>query len=159
MLAALAAAAAVHLAALLRSPEAWGGVRHATPLIVAAALLGGGGLGVFHEDFTDTAAADPDRLALAAKVRCVPDARCDEIFPYQFPAVLRVHTHEGTDLEERVDANRGGPGNPLSPDELATKFRLNAVRRVPEPHAKQITALTYDLEKADDLTLLTSLLR
>jgi hypothetical protein len=44
MLAALAAAAAVHLGALARSPEAWGGVRHATPLIVAAAVLGGGAL-------------------------------------------------------------------------------------------------------------------
>ncbi|HEU4665727.1 MAG TPA: phospholipid carrier-dependent glycosyltransferase [Dokdonella sp.] len=41
MLAALAAASAIHLAALMASPEAWGGIRHATPLIVAAAMLGG----------------------------------------------------------------------------------------------------------------------
>ncbi|MFF4594426.1 MmgE/PrpD family protein [Amycolatopsis sp. NPDC001370] len=60
------------------------------PYTVPAAFLGGGGLGVFHEDFTDSAAADPERLALAAKVTCVPDSRCDEIFPHQFPAVLRA---------------------------------------------------------------------
>lgn len=42
MLAALAAASACHLAALMASPAAWGGVRHATPLIAAAAILGGG---------------------------------------------------------------------------------------------------------------------
>ncbi|MFT3754596.1 MAG: hypothetical protein QM769_01395 [Pseudoxanthomonas sp.] len=44
MLAALAAASALHFAALVVSPQAWGGVRHATPLIAAAAVLGGGAL-------------------------------------------------------------------------------------------------------------------
>ena len=41
MLAALAAASLLHLAALMASPAAWGGVRHATPLIGAVAILGG----------------------------------------------------------------------------------------------------------------------
>ncbi len=44
MLAALAVASVCHLAALMASPAAWGGVRHATPLIVAAAILGGGAM-------------------------------------------------------------------------------------------------------------------
>ncbi|GAA0943186.1 MmgE/PrpD family protein [Pseudonocardia zijingensis] len=96
------------------------------PYTVAAALLGGGGLGLGHGDFTDEAAADERRLALAAKVRCVPDARCDEIFPNQFPAVLRVRLDDGERHEVRVDANRGGPGNPLTAAEHAAKFALNA---------------------------------
>ncbi|MFI0356009.1 MmgE/PrpD family protein [Actinomadura sp. 9N407] len=128
------------------------------PYTVAAALLGGGGLGLFHEDFTDEAAADPARLELAAKVGCVPDARCDEIFPHQFPAVLRVRLHSGEELEERVDSNRGGPGNPLSAEELATKFRLNAARRVSAERADRITELTYGLPGLADLGTLTSLL-
>lgn len=103
------------------------------PYTVAAALLGGGGLGVFHEDFTDTAAADPARLALAAKVRCVPDAECDATFPRQFPAVLTATLRDGTRRRVRVSANRGGPGNPLSEEELATKFRLNAARGTADP--------------------------
>jgi 2-methylcitrate dehydratase PrpD len=98
------------------------------PYTVAAALFGGGGLGLGHDDFTDEAAADERRLALAAKVRCVTDARCDEIFPNQFPAVLRVRLDDGERHEVRVDANRGGPGNPLSSEEHAAKFRLNAGR-------------------------------
>jgi hypothetical protein len=55
------------------------------PCTVAAALLGGG-LGVSHEDFTDAAARDPRRLALAALVRCVEDERCSASFPHAFPA-------------------------------------------------------------------------
>jgi len=100
------------------------------PYTVAAALLAGDGpehgLGLGHADFTDEAAADPDRLALAAKVTCVADVRCEEIFPEQFPAVLRVRLTDGRRLEVRVDANRGGPGRPLTPEEHAAKFRLNA---------------------------------
>ncbi len=118
------------------------------PYTVAAALLGGGGLGVFHEDFTDEAAADADRLALAAKVRCFADSRCDEIFPYQFPAVLRVRLRDGRELEERVEVNRGGPGDPLSADEVATKFRLNAARTLPEDVAGEVSALAFGLPDA-----------
>ena len=44
MLAALAAGSLFHLAALMVAPSAWGGVRHATPLLVAVAILGGGGV-------------------------------------------------------------------------------------------------------------------
>lgn len=41
MLAALLAASLCHLLALMASPAAWGGIRHATPLLGAAAILGG----------------------------------------------------------------------------------------------------------------------
>ncbi|MEV5300368.1 MmgE/PrpD family protein [Amycolatopsis methanolica] len=129
------------------------------PYTVAAGFLGGGGLGVFHDDFTDAAAASPERLALAAKVTCVPDARCDEIFPHQFPAVLRAHLRDGRTLEERVDANRGGAANPLSAEELALKFRLNATRVVSADAAERITELTYGLAGLTDLGELTRLLR
>jgi 2-methylcitrate dehydratase PrpD len=79
--------------------------------------------------------------------------------PRQFPAVLRVRLKDGRELEERVDANRGGPGNPLSADELATKFRLNAARVLPAEVSTRITELTYGLAGLGDLTELTGLLR
>jgi 2-methylcitrate dehydratase PrpD len=47
---------------------------------------------------------------------------------HAFPAVLRVTTRTGEELEARVEVNRGGPGNPLSDEELARKFHDNAVR-------------------------------
>ena len=72
---------------------------------VAAADLARHGL-------TDAAARDPRRLALAALVRCVEDERCSASFPHAFPAVLRVTTRTGEELEARVAVNRGGPGNP-----------------------------------------------
>ena len=41
-------------------------------------------------------------------------------------------TRTGEELEARVEVNRGGPGNPLSDEELARKFHDNAVRSLPE---------------------------
>jgi 2-methylcitrate dehydratase PrpD len=129
------------------------------PYTVAAALTGGSGLGVFHEDFTDAAAADPERLRLAALVRCVPDARCDEIFPHQFPAVLRITTTDGVTHEARVDVNRGGPDNPLSSEELAEKFRLNARRVLDDAAARAVAEAALDLPAATDVTALMAKVR
>lgn len=100
------------------------------PFTVATALIGGGGLGLWLDDFTDAHINDPRYLALAAKVRCVANAECDAIFPNQFPAVLTIRLKSGEVLVEKVLANRGGPGNPLSVDELKIKFFANAGRRL-----------------------------
>ncbi|GHF42024.1 2-methylcitrate dehydratase PrpD [Amycolatopsis bartoniae] len=121
------------------------------PFTVASALLGGGGLGVFHEDFTDEAARDPRRLELAAKVRVVADAECTAIFPRQFPAVLTAELSDGSTRTERVLANRGGPDNPLSPDELTTKFVLNSARALEKPRAERLADATWGLRTAADL--------
>ncbi|WP_405138263.1 MmgE/PrpD family protein [Nocardia sp. NBC_01388] len=129
------------------------------PYTVAAALLGGGGLGLFHEDFTDAAARDPERLALAAKVRCVPDPRCDSIFPHQFPAVLTARLRNGHRITERVEVNRGGPGNPLSPQELATKFRLNTASALAAEVADRLSETTFRLATAPNLEPLLQPLR
>lgn len=129
------------------------------PYTVAAALVGGGGLGVGREDFTDSAAKDPDRLALAAKVRCVADARCDEIFPMQFPAVLRAVTKDGVQHEVRVDVNRGGPGNPLTSDELAAKFHSNAKDAIDDATADRVAAAAFALAEGASVTELMGLLR
>ncbi|GAB4586527.1 MmgE/PrpD family protein [Nocardia sp. IFM 10818] len=146
-------------AAAKRHPESGYHAAFSGPYTVAAALLGGGGLGLFHADFTDEAARDPARLALAAKVVCVPDAHCGEIFPHQFPAVLTAELHDGRILTERVDVNRGGPGNPLSSEELARKFRLNTAGVLSTAQADDISEMTYGLADLDDLGKLLTRLR
>ncbi|MEU8105909.1 MmgE/PrpD family protein [Nonomuraea muscovyensis] len=112
------------------------------PYTVAAALLGGGGLGLAADDF---AALTPDRLALAARVRCVADERASEIFPRAFAAVLRVRLRGGALLEHRVDSSRGGPERPLTREELAVKFRANAGRALPADQVEALLAAAREL--------------
>lgn len=129
------------------------------PFTVAAALTGGGGLGVWFDDFTDTMARDPGRRALAAKVRCVPDERCEEIFPHQLPAVVRIRTTDGRLLEQRVEINRGGPARPLSDAELSRKFLLGAGRVLPEHEAKALRQAIFGLANAPSVDLALALAR
>lgn len=96
------------------------------PFTVATALLGGGGLGVDHADFTDVAVQDQDRLRLAALVHCTEDEEATAAFPNEFPAVLRIRLSDGSLREHRVKHVRGGPTSPMTTDELVTKFRMNA---------------------------------
>jgi 2-methylcitrate dehydratase PrpD len=118
------------------------------PYTVAAALSGGrepSGLGLFHADFADDAAADPDRLALAARVEVVADDEATAGFPHQFPAVLTAHLRSGETVTERVRENRGGPGRPLSAAEHETKFAGNAARSVGADTAAELARLVWDL--------------
>lgn len=111
-----------------RAPDTGYMAQFSAPFVVAAALVGGGGLGLGLDDFSDDKATDPLHRAVMAKVDVVADPECDAIFPQQFPAVLRVRTTDGRDLVEKVLVNRGGPGHPLSFEELGTKFADNAGR-------------------------------
>lgn len=118
------------------------------PFTVAAALLGGGGLGVSFDDFTDERARDPLRLALAEKVHTFVDADCDQLFPRQFPAVLRVTLKNGRVLERRVMETRGGPGNPLSDDELRLKFQINARHALSPEGTLRLADAVFALDSA-----------
>lgn len=111
-----------------RSPATGYMAQFSGPYAVAVGLLGGGGLGAALEDYTDELAADPVRRAIMAKVDVVADPECTAVFPYQFPCVLHLTMADGTELTRAVMTNRGGPGRPLSYDELSLKFAANAGR-------------------------------
>jgi len=119
------------------------------PFTVASAFYSDHGLGLFHEDFSDEAASDPQRLALAAKVVCEVNEECDAIFPYQFPAVLTATLDDGSMITEKVLANRGGPDNPLSFDELALKFELNSRETISPEQAVLVTKTIRQLVTDD----------
>lgn len=129
------------------------------PYTVAAALLGGGGLGVFHEDFTDVAVSDSVRLALADKVRCVADEKCTSLFPHSFPAVLTAELDNGRTVSERISQNRGGSTNPLTEDELTMKFLLNSERSTTRETARRLADAVWRLRSGGDLAEVTAVLR
>ena len=130
-------------------PKTGYAARFSGPFTVATALLGGGGLGVSLDDFTDEAVKDRVKLDLASRVRCVADEKCDRIFPNQFPAVLRVWLKSGEEREARVSHNRGGPENPLSNEELETKFRTNAGQVLPVGQVEALEEVLRSLAEAE----------
>jgi 2-methylcitrate dehydratase PrpD len=138
-------------------PETGYAAQFSGPFTVATALVGGGGLGVSLDDFTDEVVGNRMKLDLASRVRCSADEECDRIFPNQFPAVLRVHLENGETREARVSHNRGGPENPLSDEELETKFQTNATRVLSREGAEGLWAVLQDLERLDRVGEITRL--
>jgi 2-methylcitrate dehydratase PrpD len=114
------------------------------PFTVAAAFYRENGLGLFHEDFEDESAHDPQILALAAKVNVNASEECDAIFPFQFPAVLTAHLKDGTSATEKVLVNRGGPKNPLTDAELALKFESNVRDSLNPDQAREVAHTIFD---------------
>jgi 2-methylcitrate dehydratase PrpD len=87
-----------------------------------AAMLVHGRVGV--QSYSDEAIADPRVLALASKVRHEPREYAS--YPAAFPGGVRITTKNGRTLEADFPYQRGGPENPMTPDEVRAKFRQNA---------------------------------
>lgn len=134
-----------------RAPETGYQAQFSGPYAFAAGLFGGGGLGTALDDYSDELAQDPARRALMAKIDVAASDVCDEIYPFQFPAVVTVTTTTGEVLVEEVLANRGGPARPLSDAELATKFRDNVAGRLADEVAAAVRDDVLALHLAPDL--------
>lgn len=135
-----------------RAPETGYMAQFSAPFTFAAALFGGGGLGLSLDDVTDENAHDPELREFMARVTVVANSECDEVFPHQFPAVVRVHFRDDTTRSIAVMTNRGGPDRPLTFDELATKFRDNAGRVLTDEATERVRSACAQLEDLDDLS-------
>jgi len=139
-----------------RAPQTGYMAQFSAPYAVAVGLLGGGGLGASLDDYTDALAHDPAHRAVMAKVDVVADDTCTAIFPRQFPAILTARLRDGREIIEQVLTTRGGPERPLLFDELATKFRDNAGRTLPDA---EVDALERACDTLDHCTDLAAMLR
>src|SRR5262245_8709378 len=128
------------------------------PYTVASTLIGGSGLGLGIDDFTDELIRDPTRRALMQRISVISDPRCDSIFPQQAPAILSVTTKDGRQMVKEVFINRGSPQRPLSDDELAVKFSENC-RRVLAPEAIEALRLSLSgMPEAKDVSEIVRIL-
>jgi hypothetical protein len=92
---------------------------------------------------------------LAAPVRCFEGERSSASFPYAFPAVPRVTTRTGEELEARVEVNRAAPATPCPTRSGRGKFHDGAVRSHPDESAAELAVRTLafpDAQSVEDLT-------
>jgi 2-methylcitrate dehydratase PrpD len=113
-----------------------------------ASMLVRGHAGV--TDFTEAAIADPDVLAVAAKVSHEP--RDFATYPEAFPGAARVVLASGERLEHELPYQKGAPENPWSANEVRAKFRANAELALPAEAALALEDAILALEQQHDLT-------
>ena len=94
--------------------------KFSTPYCIAVGFLDGK---AGFEQFSDERVKDPKVRALAATVSYVIDPRND--YPKNFSGHIRATLKDGTVREARKPHLRGGAHEPLTDDEIESKFRDN----------------------------------
>jgi len=100
--------------------------------------------------FYDQPLDDPEVLAMAAKVTCVPDEGTD--FPVHFSGEVAVHMADGSTLQHQVLNSHGTPGDPMADSEVLTKFATNAGRRISQGQIDKIAGLVQRIHELDDIS-------
>lgn len=100
-------------------------------------------------DFTDEAIADPTVLAVARKVRY--ETRPYPTYPQAFPGGAFVRLADGTSFEADFPYQKGGPENPLKPEEVREKFRENASLALPDTSVDALEEALLALDELEDV--------
>ncbi|HUG78623.1 MAG TPA: MmgE/PrpD family protein [Burkholderiales bacterium] len=120
-------------AAAKRRPANHYDAQFSLPYIVAASLVRGK-FGLAELD--EAALADPQVLALAAKVRYEIDPGSG--FPRHYSGEVVVRTADGRERRHREQVNRGSADRPLADAEIEDKFMQNAACAVTRQRAYEI---------------------
>jgi|SRR5579871_1461375 len=103
---------------------------------------------VFVEQFSEDKLADPDRLALAAKVEVIEDpAITARGSKFRHMVHVAVHLTDGTVLEETVEAPRGSEKSFASADDVVAKFMKLTAPRMAPADAHKLAELVLNLDR------------
>jgi 2-methylcitrate dehydratase PrpD len=97
--------------------------------------------------YSDDAIVDSKVLAAAAHVTYEPFRFVS--FPEFFPGAVRVVTADGRNLAAQVPFERGSLANPMTADDVATKFAANARLALADGDATRVAGLVSSLEAVD----------
>ncbi|MGH7320439.1 MAG: MmgE/PrpD family protein [Candidatus Rokuibacteriota bacterium] len=111
------------------------------------------------DDILGDRSRHPEVARLGAGMTLVHDPDLDAEYPARYTSVVEVQTRDGRTLSRRVEAARGTPADPLTPDDIRAKYRELTASVMPPRRAEAILALVDRLERAPDLGRLAALLR
>lgn len=117
---------------------------------VAVFLLDGD---VLPEQFRDDRLAAPDVLDLARRVHVVEDEEMNALYPAQFASRVVVEAG-GRTFEHMCPSPSGSVSNPMSAEQLESKFRKLTARRLGQQQADQVIDAARGLPDAGDLAAL-----
>jgi 2-methylcitrate dehydratase PrpD len=138
------------------SPQGLTSAQLNLPYCVATWLLEGD---CFVEQFTQEMVADPERMRIADKVQVRHDTDITARGS-KFRHMVRVECelHDGTRMEQVVQAGRGNEKDFASQADVIEKFHKLAARAIPKPQADQIVQAILHLESLKDASELSQLL-
>ncbi len=129
---------------------------HSLPYVVAAAVADGN---VLPDSFSDEKLKDPRIWDLLGKIKVVADPEIDAMFPGVKRARVSITVNTGNTFTAQVDHAKGSPQNPMSDDEVISKFRANAGDVLNKEQQDQVIDLTWRFDELEDIGEYMSLLK
>jgi 2-methylcitrate dehydratase PrpD len=102
---------------------------------------------------------DPEIARMSGRVRVVHDDALDAAYPAQYSTVVSVATTDGRRWEARVDHAKGTPQNPMTYEEIASKFQMMTAHVADPAQADAIADLVLHLEDVADVRALGDAIR
>lgn len=110
-------------------------------------------------EFTDATVGRSDVQAMIRKVNFYVDPDADRAGYDKISSVVQIHLIGGRIIKGQVDYAKGSPANPMTFEDVATKFRGCAeYARWPESKTERIIAVVKDFENVSDTDTLLDLL-
>ena len=128
---------------------------HSLPYVIAAAVADGN---VLPDSFSDEKLTDPRIWDLLDKIKVVADPEIDALFPGVKRARVSITTTAGEIHTAQVDHAKGSSENPLSDEEIVSKFRANAEGLMSKQRQDEIIAATWTFDEIEDLSEYMALL-
>ncbi len=129
---------------------------HSLPYVVAAAVADGN---VLPSSFSDEKLKDPRIWDLLGKIKVVADPEIDAMFPGVKRARVTITNLAGESFTVQVDNAKGSPLNPMSDDEVVSKFRANAGAVLNKEQQDRVIDLTWRFDELDGIAKYMGLLR
>lgn len=121
---------------------------HSLPYVIAAAVADGN---VLPDSFSDEKLKDPRIWDLLGKIKVVADPEIDAMFPGVKRARVSITSNAGETHTAQVDHAKGSPQNPMSDDEIVSKFRANAEGVIDSSRQDEIIDWTWRFDELTDI--------
>jgi 2-methylcitrate dehydratase len=129
---------------------------HSLPYMVAVALTDGD---CTRDSYALERVRDPDLRPLLGKISVVVDDQISSTWVDRPAHDIEIVLRDGSTVHVRSDYPRGHPRNPITDDELFTKFRSQGSVLLDDSETEELLSLLLDLEALDDLGRLASMFR
>jgi 2-methylcitrate dehydratase PrpD len=102
-------------------------------------------------DFALSRLTDPDILRLMEKISLIGDPELSKLYPGRWPARVEMITHDGHVSHGATDYPKGDPENPMTEEELISKFRGLTEALIAPDDTERLIQQVIEMEKLDDV--------
>ncbi|MHB1868475.1 MAG: MmgE/PrpD family protein, partial [Nitrososphaerales archaeon] len=127
---------------------------HSLPYIVGMALLEGK---IQNSTYSQRNLVNPEIISFLEKITVTEDKDLTSSYPSEIANRIIVKLRDGKTITKQVNIPKGHPRNPMTQDEIVSKFKLLTKRFLKDSQMEKIIDFVWNIEKKDDVSLLPKL--